>query len=258
MLRSSGSRIGRLIYNMGKAVGLDIFDHQENYHYCPTTYGSSFWKKTDIRQIPEFSELALKVIEAKRTYLYYDRLYLLYQALLNARRLNPQPASIAEVGVYKGGGTYFLASVANRVFATEPRIHAFDTFEGHPDEIQLNLDGEHRTGHFSETSLEEVQAYLAGFPNVTLHKGRFQDCCGRVSSERFSFVHVDVDIYSATRASLVFFAETLLIGGIIIVDDYGFTTCKGAQQAVDEFIAEHTNFCKFHLDTGQCMLIRLS
>jgi hypothetical protein len=71
-------------------------------------------------------------------------------------------------------------------------------------------------------------------------------------------VHLDVDIYAATRACLDFFADALLVGGIIIVDDYGFKTCEGAMLAVDSFLEESNNFMKFHLETGQCLLIRNS
>ncbi len=45
----------------------------------------------------------------------------------------------------------------------------------------------------------------------------------------------DVDIYSATRDSLEFLADLLVPGGIIIVDDYGHTTCKGSKEAGGRF-----------------------
>jgi hypothetical protein len=50
----------------------------------------------------------------------------------------------------------------------------------------------------------------------------------------------------------------LVPAGIILVDDYGFTTCKGSKEAVDSFVKGTGNFMKIHLLTGQCMLIRIS
>jgi hypothetical protein len=38
-------------------------------------YGRKANKKIDLKTIPDFCEIATKVIEEKRTFLYYDRLY---------------------------------------------------------------------------------------------------------------------------------------------------------------------------------------
>ena len=252
--RRAKPRLERIFRKMGLAV----YRYREDYHYCPRIFGSGYWKKIDVRDIAEFSELATTVINQNRTSLFYDRLYVLYQAIWNVRHLLADGVSMAEVGVYRGGGTYFMALVANKMFEKKATIHAFDTFEGHPDEIVPAVDFDHRPGMFGDTSFPEVQAYLAGFTNVRLHKGRFQDRCVEVSGEQFCFVHVDVDIFSATRAGLDFFADRLLKGGVIVVDDYGFTTCQGAKAAVDSFIEYRTGFIKLHLDTGQCVLIKIS
>jgi len=44
-----------------------------------------------------------------------------------------------------------------------------------------------------------------------------------------AFVHCDVDVYEATKAVLDAWPNA-----VILVDDYGTSTCKGAKQAVDE------------------------
>jgi len=45
----------------------------------------------------------------------------------------------------------------------------------------------------------------------------------------------------------------------VIVDDYGFTTCPGAKQALDEFVDEGGEpFVLHKLDSGQALLIRVS
>ncbi len=38
--------------------------------------------------------------------------------------------------------------------------------------------------------------------------------------------------------SIEFFYERLSQGGILICDDYGFSTCPGATQAIDEFLED--------------------
>ena len=245
-----------LFKKIAPKLGLAIYRHRDKFHYCSEIYGAGYWKKSDIRDVAGFRDLAEKVIADKRTLLHYDRLYMLYQAIWNVRHLAGAGARIAEVGVYRGGGSYFIAAAASALFETPPKIHTIDTFEGHPDEI-VPEDDSHWPGKFSDTSFSEVQSYLSAFPNLILHKGRFQDRSSDIADEHFCFVHIDVDIYSATRDGLGFFADRLLIGGIMIVDDYGSTTCEGCKQAVDDFVAARRNFLKFHLETGQSLLVKI-
>jgi len=247
-----------LLQKVFQKMGLAVYRFKKDHAYCPEELVIKAMKFVDIEEILPFGDLARNVINHNRTRLGYDRLYMLYQAVWNVRHLSTG-ASLAEVGVYKGGSAYFIASVAERLFDQQPRIHGFDTFEGHSSEdINPVLDAPHRPGKFSDTSFAAVSHYLSDFPNVVLHKGRFQDRSAEISGESFCFVHIDVDIYAATRACLDFFGDALLVGGIIIVDDYGFKTCEGAVLAVDSFLEERNNFIKFHLETGQGLLIRKS
>lgn len=244
---------------MFRKVGLAVFPHNKDYVYCHQRLISKAAKRLEARNVEGFGELARTVIQQKKTTLDYDRLYVLYQAMLNVHRLAGEALSIAEVGVFEGGGTYFLASLADRLFEKKPRIHAFDTFKGHQSvDISPEVDGPHQAGKFSDTSFAEVQRYLSAFNNVFLHQGRFQDQCSKIQGETFGLAHIDVDIYTVTKDCLNFFADRLLIGGMLIVDDYGYKTCEGAKLAVDQFIAESNNFIKFHIETSQCLLIRMS
>ena len=49
----------------------------------------------------------------------------------------------------------------------------------------------------------------------------------------------------------------MAVGGIIVVDDYGFRTTKGVWQAVEEFTKQRTDYCRINLLTGQALLLRL-
>jgi hypothetical protein len=242
-----------------RKLGLAVFRHKRNHVYCPERFAVKATKLIDIEETPGFGDLAKAVKGQKKTRLDYDKLYMLYQGIWNIRNLAAEPANIAEVGVYQGGGTYFIASAASQILTTVPAIHAFDTFAGHASiDITPQLDGPHQPGKFADTSFDAVQRYLSGFPNVVLHQGRFQDNCHKIAEQSFCFVHLDVDIYKVTLECLEFFETSILIGGIIIVDDYGFKTCEGAKRAVDRFVDDRRNFLKYHLETGQCLLVRLS
>jgi len=248
-----------LLQKSFRKLGLAVFRHRKNHVYCPERFAVKSAKLIDVKETPGFGDLAKAVKGQNRTRLDYDKLYMIYQGIWNIRHLADQSVAIAEVGVYKGGGTYFIASAVNRLLAKPSAIHAFDTFDGHaPEDLTPQLDGPHKPGKFDDTSFDAVQSYLSCFPNVELHKGRFQDNWHRIAGQPFCFVHLDVDIYKVTLEALDFFKESLLVGGIVIVDDYGFRTCMGAKEAVDEFVDNHSNFLKYHLETGQCLLVRLA
>jgi hypothetical protein len=236
------------------------------FHVIPDYIGRSSHKHFDIRALPEFGALAREVIEHDRTYLYYDRLYTLYQALTNIKRLVASSGDgeigLAEVGVYRGGSSYFIAAVSRALNLSQATLHSFDTFEGHAaQDLKKGVDNYHvaedaKKKKFQSTQFEAVQEYLAGFDNVFVYKGRFQDNCSQIAARTFHFAHLDVDIYEPTAFALDFFDERLVAGGIVVVDDYGSETCEGIRQAVDEFTARKPNYFSFHLLTGQHVLVK--
>ncbi len=239
--------------------GYVSFRAKPGYHYVPDVYGRSAHKHLDIRTLPVFGETAAEVIAQGRTLLYYDRLYTIYQALTNAQRNFAGAADnlhAAEVGVYKGGGSYFINSILRSLGVENAYLHCFDTFEGHASADVQTADTFQRPGMFEDTQYESVKQYLQPFPDTRLYKGRFQEQCAQVADHKFCFAHLDVDLYEVTKVALEFFAPRLFAGAAIIVDDYGFATCLGVKQAVDEFMAEPNGFVGFHLLTGQFLLIK--
>lgn len=140
----------------------------------------------------------------------------------------------AECGVFQGAGSYLIC-VANT--GSELRIHhVFDSFEGMSPPTEE--DGEYWRAASMAFSFNGVQRNLEQFERVEYHKGwiptRFADVADRV----FSFVHIDVDLAGPTRDSIEFFYPRMSKGGIIVCDDYGFTTCPGATRAIDEYLSD--------------------
>jgi predicted O-methyltransferase YrrM len=212
-------------------------------------------KRIEIRDIPGFGELAASTVEEHRTGMRQDRLYTLWQAMA-ALPDNDRP--IVEVGAYKGGSARFMAE-SMRLHHRTRRFFVADTFSGHVV-VDETLDGPHRVGEqFTNNSADEVAGYLSAFPEVQLIVGDFRETSARLEPDApFAFAHLDVDVYPVMSHALAFFADRLEPGGLIVVDDYGFVTCRGARQAVDEFRAAHRNYWFFHLLTGQALLVRVS
>jgi len=161
-----------------------------------------------------------------------DRRWMIYQL---ARLTKAVAGDTAECGAYKGAGSYLIC-MANRDGDLQKTHHVFDSFEGlsRPSE----LDGRHWKQGDLACGLDAVKQNLAEFPRVEYHKGWIPERFPAVSGRPFSFLHIDVDLYEPTRDSLRFFYERMSPGGIILCDDYGFSTCPGATQALDEFLRD--------------------
>jgi O-methyltransferase len=175
------------------------------------------------------------------------RCWMLWQLAHQARRL---PSDAAELGVWRGG----TARLLDTCFAPVGKVlHLFDTFEGMPPtDAARDL---HRAGDFADTSRAMVEAFLGDTSQVRFHVGRFPATAELLQERRFCFVHVDADIYTSVRDACNFFHPRLERGGILVFDDYGFVSCPGARQAVDEYFAG-TREKPVYLPTGQAIVIK--
>lgn len=147
------------------------------------------------------------------------------------------PGDTAECGVFAGAGSYLICSMNAAGKQHRRHHHVFDSFEGlsRPGA----LDGKHWTKGDLARGEDVVRRNLSDFADaVTLYKGWIPERFGEVAAKRFSFVHVDVDLYEPTRDSLVFFYERLNPGGVLLCDDYGSTVCPGATRAADELLRD--------------------
>lgn len=244
---------------IGSIFGIDSCIYKPGYHYVPDFFGRSAHKQSDIKTLPLFGELATEVVQSGRSSLYYDRLFTISQIMvhLSSFEKTGQALNLAEVGVYKGGTSYFITSLADRL-KMQINHYCFDTFEGHAvEDINDKVEVSHKPGSFTDTSFESVKEYLGQFKNINVYKGRFQDTCHQIQDVQIHFVHIDMDIYEPTIFALKFFEKKLAKSGAILLDDYGFTSCPGIEKAVKEFMSGNTEYFGISLLTGQYVLIRL-
>ena len=151
----------------------------------------------------------------------------------------------AEVGVYRGLSAEILCRAKG-----DKILWLFDTFEGLPD-VGV-YDSLFSKGTY-KSSISAVRKRLEPWHGIQLIKGLFPQSADPVREQKFSFVHLDVDLYESTRASLEFFYPRMEQGGIILSHDYG--QAVGVKRAFDEFFAD--KFEKIvELPMSQCMVIR--
>jgi hypothetical protein len=203
---------------------------------------------------PRFTELARPVVDSGRTMLSMPRLFTLYNAVANAARPG---IAVAEVGTYRGGTAFFLASAIIERLGGEVPLYVFDTFEGHPvSQVSTDVEPEQKVGSFSETSEQDVRAYLSSFELVRVVKGEAPESVRAVDDQPFALVHLDVDLYLPTLECLRYFLPRLTPGGAIVVDDYGAPSCPGIVRAVEELLAERDDVQCWPMLTEQAVLVR--
>lgn len=183
-----------------------------------------------------------------RSLLDMRRAFVLYQFAKFSAAL---PGALAEVGVYRGASAKLMLRATDE---TKP-FWGFDTFVGLPP-TNATLDPFWSENDLSDTSIEEVQAFVAS-PQAHLIQGIFPTTANAIPEGlRFSLVHIDVDIYEAARDCCNYFYQHLSPYGLIVFDDYGLLSCPGVQKAVDDFFADKPTK-PIYLPSGQAVFINL-
>lgn len=179
-----------------------------------------------------------------------DRFYILKMAAENCMVLD---GDFVECGAYKGGTSAMLAKLL-REKKSDKKLHIFDTFSGMP-EVNSRYDT-HKKGDFSDTSVQAVKNIIGEAINLCkFYVGWIPETFRDFNEHSVSFCHIDVDIYDSVYNSVSFFWPKLVSGGFMIFDDYGFSSCKGARDAVDLYF-ENQSKKPIVLPTGQCMVIK--
>ena len=189
------------------------------YYFNSLLFAEQMYEKYDSK----FLEILQKIGNNRRVD--NEENYTLYSSLKATSSL---PGDIAEVGVYKGGTAKLICEVKG-----EKNLYLFDTFEGLPKTNENDLFV--KKGWLDDTSVESVKKFLNNYKNVHFLKGVFPQTSEPVTDKKFSFVHLDTDLYQSTFDALTFFWPRMISGGRIISHDYNTTSMPGVKKAFFEF-----------------------
>lgn len=144
-----------------------------------------------------------------------------------------------ECGVWMGGIPIFAAKLFEQLGQKQRVVHLYDTFAGFPSgevdkkrgkEVKGPRYESFRAGVEQNLIDESVRQYriVEGPVETTLIK--------QPLPEKIAILRLDTDFYNSTKAEIQYLYPRLAIGGVLIVDDYGYY--EGSQRACDEFFGD--------------------
>lgn len=154
---------------------------------------------------------------------------------------------MVEFGVHRGGSSKIICECK-----LDKTLHLFDTFKGIPKEDWKDSQV-FKVGDFSNTSIEEVRNYLKDYSNVRFYVGKFSKTKDKIKDLKFSFIHLDADLYSSTLEALKFFYPKMNKGAVLLCHNY--QDLLGVQKAFKEFFINKKEII-IELNTTQCLFIK--
>lgn len=171
--------------------------------------------------------------------------------LWNLCRLTDPDGAMLEIGTYKGGGALHLSNCCpqRHLLVCDPFDR--DSFE----RLDPAMDQIFHRGQFADTSEEAIRNLLQG-RNCTVIRGYFPASVRERTLPPVSFVHLDVDVYEATKSSLLYLlsGDRLCARSLIVLDDFR-RRAQGVDQAVAEVLAEVKGTIAAPLFPGQGLVI---
>ncbi len=208
-----------------------------------------FWKNIPLKDFFNFEKVVLFTKVYPYTMVSYQRLSNVYE-LAKSIEENKAEGDFVECGVWKGGCVAVMAYVAKKA-ESKRKIWLFDSFEGLPEPTKEDgatafsysgnkSDGNLKTIDKCVGPLEDVKKILFEIlkidsKNIVIEKGWFQDTLPLVKAKigKISILRLDGDWYESTKCCLDNLYDSVIMGGYIILDDYGHW--EGARKALDEF-----------------------
>jgi O-methyltransferase len=156
----------------------------------------------------------------------------------------PSTGCIVECGVWRGGMSAGIAEVL------QGRAHyLFDSFEGLPPAKEVDGESAMRwqkdvnsPRYFNnckaERSFAEQAMKMSAADQFHLIQGWFSDTMSKfVPKEPIAILRLDGDWYDSTMQALTGLYPHVMVGGLIIVDDY--YTWDGCSRAVHDYLSAH-------------------
>ena len=173
------------------------------------------------------------------------RFLVIYDLLLSVKNLD---GDIAELGSWEGANLLFLAKLS-KILNLNKKVYCFDWFKGVVDFSDQDGDAkENKFGTYKGNKdiidksielyeLENIIQFELGdiVKTVPNFMNKFPD-------KKFSFLYYDADVYLPCKVMLENLSNNLVVGGLILFDEYNDPEWPGETKAVNEFLEKNNSF----------------
>ena len=155
-----------------------------------------------------------------------SRSYLLYSICKKASLMD---GDFVECGTYLGSSAAFMAA------SCKTTLHLFDSWEGVSSltEFDNNLYLEQSF----KCDINSAKKNLSKYNNINFYKGWIPERFNEIENKSFSVVHIDVDLYEPTKASIEFFWPKIIPGGFMVIDFHDGNS-HGVKKAANDYFKE--------------------
>ena len=179
--------------------------------------------------------------------------YVIYQLASGAVDL---PGDLIELGVYRGGLSFMLGLMQERTGSSK-KVVMCDNFDRGLPAPNRRVDRAYIRGSMTApiADVRRLRSQLGLGTRCRLKPGLFSKTLPTLPrDQRFSFAHIDCDLYAGTRDALRYVFPRLSTGAPLVVDDY-YDESHGVMRAVNEFASR--NRLLIHLGIfGQAYVIK--
>ena len=164
----------------------------------------------------------------------------------------PNNFNFVECGVASGMSSYFALSELNNVSYT---FHLYDSWGIMKSEYLYDTEKEH-IGKYENQNIQNTKKNLERYSdNIKYHVGYIPETLDDSAPNEIIYLHIDVNSAKTTNEILEFFYPRLISGGIILFDDYGWTSYSETRKIVDKFLNVNDGIL-FISPTGQAIFYK--
>jgi len=155
-------------------------------------------------------------------------------------------------------GAYARAIIDYIDFPSLPKkFYLLDTFKGlvhnQLSEKERELGFYKHYDHYTDV-YQQVKETFSSF-NVKVIQGMVPDTLSQCDAKKISYLSIDMNVVEPEIAAVNYFWDKIVSGGIIMLDDYGFTPHINQKLAFDE-LARQKKVSILSLPTGQGLIIK--
>jgi O-methyltransferase len=184
-----------------------------------------------------------------------------HMALWTAVQAAQLPGDFIECGVNTGIVSGAIMTYLDFAKLSDRSYYLLDTFAGIPEEQitdserKLGVAGMNAKYQGGDSLFAKVQRKFSRWPNAKLIRGRVPDTLAEVTSEKFAFASIDMNVVEPEIAAAEWLWPKLSPGGFVLLDDYGWAPHIHQKRAWDVW-AKEKQILILSLPTGQGLIMK--